>query len=122
MDRAEAIKRLALGMMQCGMLMPIEWVKENGKGSEFDEALQMAIAALREQESAENAHCNEWISVKERLPEDDVDVLTRRATGMSVESHCGFGWLYDEYNGRWVVTHWMPLPEPPKEGADHEAL
>ena len=53
-----------------------------------------------------------WISVEESLPEDD-DVLTRRATGMSIESHCGFGWAYDEYNGKWRVTHWMPLPEPP---------
>ena len=56
----------------------------------------------------------EWISVNDGLPEDDVDVLTRRATGMSVEAYHGFGWSYDEYNGRWVVTHWMPLPQPPK--------
>lgn len=54
-----------------------------------------------------------WIPVTEQLPEDDVEVLTRRATGMSVESRCGFGWVYDEYNGRWEVTHWMPLPQPP---------
>lgn len=82
----------------------------------FAEVYGIAISALREQED----HIREvtkkvgWISVEDRLPEDDVDVLTRRATGMSVESHCGFGWAYDEYNGKWRVTHWMPLPEPPE--------
>ena len=71
-----------------------------------EEALKMAISALMEQPR--------WISVEDRLPEDDVDVLTRRATGMNVETHCGFRWDYDEYNGKWRVTHWMPLPEPPE--------
>lgn len=31
----------------------------------------------------------------------------------------GPGWLFDGYvdtkqDGKWFVTHWMPLPEPPK--------
>lgn len=26
-----------------------------------------------------------------------------------------YGWL-SEHNGAFTVTHWMPLPEPPKEG------
>lgn len=55
-----------------------------------------------------------WISVEDRLPEDGVDVLTRRAVGMSVEAHCGWGWTEDGYHTKWRVTHWMPLPEPPE--------
>lgn len=73
------------------------------------------IGALADHLIANGVTIQRWIPVEERLPEDDVEVLTRRATGMSVESRCGFGWVYDEYNGRWEVTHWMPLPQPPKE-------
>lgn len=62
---------------------------------------------------------SEWISVKDRLPEDDGWFL------VSI-----FGWVtlafYDEHDSIFndfktcmannsQVTHWMPLPEPPEE-------
>jgi hypothetical protein len=65
----------------------------------------------------------EWISVQERLPEEGEDVLIY--TGFAGVDHA---WrdgpdfvLYrsDSYNEALVfneqVTHWMPLPEPPKD-------
>lgn len=100
MDRTEAIG-----------VLTIEQASHRKDGL-VDRAIDMAIAALREQEQSK------WISVKERLPEDDVEVLTRRATGMSVETHHSFGWAYDAYNGKWEITHWRPLPEPPEGGAE----
>ena len=42
--------KLSSLMMQCGMLMPIEWVRQNGEGSPVYEAVIMAQNALREQE------------------------------------------------------------------------
>lgn len=57
-----------------------------------------------------------WISVKDRLPEDDDDVLI-----LIYGKIIGVGY---RINGKWksiakakapVVTHWMPLPEMPKE-------
>lgn len=42
----EAARKLSLHLMQCGMLMPIEWIRENGEGSELQEAFRMAIDNL----------------------------------------------------------------------------
>lgn len=47
MTRSEANMILSLHLMQCGMLMPIEWVQKNGEDSEFMQAYQMARDALK---------------------------------------------------------------------------
>lgn len=49
MNKEEALKELSLHLMQCGALMPIEWVRKNGEGSRFMTAYQMAMAALQEE-------------------------------------------------------------------------
>lgn len=92
------------------------------------EACIVGIAALREQDSNANQHVSNtsnalggWISVEDRLPEPDTDVLARRSTGMDVECYHkedGGYWSWDEYSGKWRVTHWMPLPEAPNCGAE----
>lgn len=74
---------------------------------------------------------SEWISVKERLPDDEKDGETVLAV-VSGKPHenitlChalmtagyfpGEGWVVNEYP-EWenpTITHWMPLPEPPEE-------
>ncbi len=65
----------------------------------------------------------EWISVEERLPEQNIQCLIWTDKGW-----CGFGscGIYDgeaewDTESYWVeedglVTHWMPLPEPPDGG------
>ena len=69
----------------------------------------------------------EWISVKDRLPEIYEDVLVI-ASGNPQKNitlsaaYCfgyisGDGWVIEEYP-EWenaYVTHWMMLPDPPKE-------
>lgn len=62
----------------------------------------------------------EWISVKDRMPEDDATdylVYGRNGYGIVVAIYYGDGeWLTDDLtNITRFVTHWMPLPEPPKE-------
>lgn len=65
----------------------------------------------------------EWVSVKERLPEDDERVLiflpsetwtTHVKTGRFVHSYKT--WFIGDMNsvGGSQPTHWMPLPELPK--------
>jgi hypothetical protein len=68
---------------------------------------------------------NKWISVKDNLPDNLVDVLIYDP----FQNESIVGW-YDERNKKWVsglsapedyfeihpdVTHWMHLPEPPKQ-------
>ena len=59
----------------------------------------------------------EWISVMDILPEDGETVLTYRNGIVDVQEFDKRrnGWIR---NGRFwsilTVSHWMPLPEPPK--------
>jgi hypothetical protein len=59
---------------------------------------------------------NEWISVKDRLPEKDGTYLVNEfisCNGVhSLWYDKGSGWDYDSNE---TVTHWQPLPEPPNE-------
>lgn len=63
-----------------------------------------------------------WINVNERMPEASAAVL------VVTNGRVTLGWTYETYAKqeiRWrtpslsnaQVTHWMPLPEPPKEAA-----
>ena len=59
-----------------------------------------------------------WISVEERLPEEDECVLGWEPWEIGggwirvVSQHNSF--FTDDAHDLVVVTHWMPLPEPPK--------
>ena len=90
------------------------------------DACVLAVAALREQEK------RRWIPLAERLPEENGCYIV-----VACDEGCsaGEGIWYDTvvvvaeyYEGSWswdengteyditdIVTHWMPMPEPPKE-------
>ena len=71
----------------------------------------------------------EWISVKDKLPPHNHDVLVYRpdmAMKILVDNYYGY---YGEDDAEWhegwakygkdihnnpLITHWMPLPQPPK--------
>lgn len=52
---------------------------------------------------------SEWISVKDRLPEDDSPVIY----WSEILGDLGISCKSDFYSD--CTTHWMPLPEAPKE-------
>lgn len=63
----------------------------------------------------------EWISVKERLPKEYIRVLFSTNAGkVDIGQYVHERWFFGGiYQVRSPVTHWMPLPDPPKE-ADNE--
>lgn len=99
---------------------------QNKDKLDYEDALWMAISSLRELEAQEKQKpFGEWISVKDRLPDKQADVLMLFGHNMAV----GFWYDGDEDVTFWCAyadngyytdcdaepTHWMPLPEPPME-------
>lgn len=68
---------------------------------------------------------NKWISLKNKLPDNEEIFLVYRGEAKDPEIELGwwnknkkkFEYYDNEYYGYKIddVTHWMPLPEPPKE-------
>ena len=90
-----------------------EWVKDE---------------CIRQAHAMPSVNVGEWISVDERLPDNCRAVLVALegltiggAPAMVIGSYSGGFWMIADADGthyltkymRFVVTHWMPLPEPP---------
>lgn len=68
----------------------------------------------------------EWISVEDRLP-DEYGWFLVRDDYLAGREKITMGFFEGKFNKTWtpldqrekidsmVITHWMPLPEPPKE-------
>ena len=80
-----------------------------------------------------NVGCkSEWISVEERFPETEGDYLVwnkaqkrieirffyRLPPHYPVESHPEIREYFGNFADYKIITHWMPLPEAPKGGAE----
>ena len=61
---------------------------------------------------------SEWISVEERLPKEDGKYIVHNKPGMVFQakyySHPKTWGMVDKGVN---ITHWMPMPEPPKKGS-----
>lgn len=104
-----------------------EWETAITLGDDLTEAADLIEAQAKEIETL-RGQVPRWIPVEERLPKYGVRVL---ATDMYEEDDCTGIWTREEYpddpeDGCWIddrgwwhafddVTHWMPLPEQPKE-------
>lgn len=83
----------------------------------LDKSFYPAIVA-RAIDNAPTVNPYEWISIEDRLPENDEPVLVYKAR--CNDAYANMETAYFDY-GRWMgvvgenVTHWMPLPAPPTE-------
>jgi hypothetical protein len=61
----------------------------------------------------------EWISVEDKMPPDGKLVIIKGGVGLHTEagwySTVDYGTYRPEKITGWEVTHWMPLPDPPRE-------
>ena len=103
-------------------------------GVELCDAVDMAISALRQQDVTDK-DVGKWISVKDRLPDYMGEVLvivsgkpheniTLDGAYEIAEYDPVEGWILEMWP-EWcsgVVTHWMPLPEPPEEEQKNERI
>ncbi len=134
MDRAEAIEILERNRMKAKQLADAFEANFPYHKSDYrkdEELYDMAIAALREQEQSK------WISVKDEMPKRmkryfiayKFDGSDMRFYGEAMFHPEGGNGCVDRphFSNEGVdgmyVTHWMeipklPLPEPPKEGAE----
>lgn len=74
--------------------------------------------ALQEYLERKESAQPKWISVEERLPDKDGTyiILVPMSNGPFVDADqytIGNGWY--EWGNDSGITHWMPLPEPPRE-------
>lgn len=74
---------------------------------------------------ANSVTVQEWISVNDRLPEGSTYVLARLSGGAIYEALCltkgSKQWCAinrEPFVNKDTVTHWMPLPPPPKTKGD----
>lgn len=91
-----------------------------------------ALSLIRQQQEriAELEAVQQWISVKDRFPRSMANKVLVYVQHEDLVGYIGFG-HYEKFHGEemwydlergeqfakngYIVTHWMPLPEPPKE-------
>ena len=73
----------------------------------------MIIQDLRRENAELKASAPKWISVDDRLPEQGEEAICIAADGdMMIGKYTEWGWMFPCYFED--LTHWMPLPQPPK--------
>ena len=98
-DRDEFVKRLNENV-ELTNPEEQEWVKDE---------------CIRQAHAMPSVNVGEWISIDERLPDNGETVLTVDNEGyMIVASWYELGGWFLPVCRANPVTHWMPLPEPPK--------
>ncbi len=93
------------------------------------EDMDRRVAALKRKKNAGSMQPVEWIPVTEALPKTRESILGKKSSKVIVAFRFDDGTQGTDtahtLNGEWVfedhitvvartITHWMPLPEPPK--------
>ena len=123
MTREEAIKRFENQLKSAIVVLDSGFGTLQGESNrlylERKEMAEFALDALREQEK------RRWIPVTERLPEFGERVLCTDGIAVFEQYRAELSCVYGIWERSGMkspmqeVTHWMPLPEPQKEGANN---
>ena len=108
------------------------WKNEKSNKENWNKNKANALLLIRKSEAKKSR----WISVEERLPEGNADVIVyiqHPISGhcwMKIAHHVSEMGLDECVDDEWwldgsgetvsYVTHWMPMPEPPKEEPHEE--
>lgn len=72
MTNEQAAMKISMHLMQCGALMPIKWVEENGAGSDTSEAFRLALDSLRTNTSDHIVDANKMVDDNPPLTLDEL--------------------------------------------------
>ena len=76
---------------------------------------QKTLGDIADHLIANGVTVQEWISVKDRLPEkDEIVIICTDKNFIYAGELIGDTWFLDNDSWTATVTHWMPLPLPPK--------
>lgn len=86
----------------------------------LEQALKIAVICIENLPHWISVEFPHWISVKEELPKKDGKYLIYTKSGQQIIAN------YECHRGKWhqfneaffTPTHWIPLPQPPKEGGE----
>lgn len=67
------------------------------------------------------AIAQQWIPVTERLPKQGQEVIVYSG-GVSIPTVFAYQFWDKNYESWERITHWMPMPEPPKEVPENETI
>jgi len=98
----------------------VEYLRELGRDLYFGKITYKNLVELLNEKASEP----EWVSVSDRLPETNSEVLCVKKNGLKLilSYHAGFDtlerkfywWAFDKWMDQNAqVTHWMPLPNKP---------
>lgn len=99
-------------------MMYIRREMDYGGENDFCRGMRKALRIIENMPTADVQPVNQWISIDERLPQDGEEALVYAGNrGVMIG-------LYDSVLQVWLdyeccglkVTHWQPLPKPPKDG------
>ena len=88
---------------------------EKAKLEAIDEVLRIAARVLRNTALSDQ---EAWVSIEERMPDDNERVIAYRPNEADVSAYkycVMWGWSVKTSTKHRGITHWMPLPDPPYE-------
>lgn len=90
-----------------------------------DNLIKDALSVIEELQAEIERIQPKWISVSERMPEDESDIIVycddgeeSRIVACNYDNGVWFDCVFNTVMVFKNITHWMPLPKPPKKDGD----